>query len=221
SIAEGVAGLAFNDPDRLNAVGERMREDFSRALDAIEDPANGARCLLLTGTGRAFCSGANLAEGNRTEADPERDHGAGLERWYNPTFLRLRALDMPIIAAVNGPAAGVGMSFALAADLILAARSAYFLQAFARIGLVPDGGATYLLPRLVGRARALELSLLAERLPAEKALEWGLVNQVHDDDALMGAATALARRLAAGPTLAYALIRKAYWHSLENDYEAQ
>ncbi|MSP83126.1 MAG: enoyl-CoA hydratase/isomerase [Alphaproteobacteria bacterium] len=216
-IEGGVALLSFNDPATLNAIGTAMRRDLGAALDAIADPGNGARCLLLTGEGRAFCSGANLTE----KDGDDRDAGDALRSWYNPTLTRLRDLPMPIIAAVNGPAAGIGMSFALSADLILAARSAYFLQAFTRIGLVPDGGATYMLPRRIGMARAMELSMLAERLPAETALAWGLINRVVDDGALPAEARALAIRLAAGPTRAYALLRQIYWRSLGNSHEGQ
>ena len=146
--------------------------------------------------------------------------GATLEEWYNPIFERLRGSPVPIVSAVNGVAAGVGMSFALSADIRIAAESAYFLQAFARIGLVPDGGATWILPRLVGVARAMELSLLAERLPAQKALEWGLINRVVDDGTLMDEAMAVARRLADGPA-SLGMIRRLYWRSLENDYTDQ
>ena len=138
-----------------------------------------------------------------------------------PFIRRLRDLPYPIVTAVNGPAAGAGMSLALLGDLILCARSAYFLQAFRRIGLVPDCGSTWLLPRLVGRARAIELSLLGERLPAETALAWGLVNRVFDDEALMGEAMRLARELAAGPTVALGMIRRLYWESQQNSFEQQ
>ena len=217
---EDVAVLAFNDPAVLNAIGHRMREDFSAALDRIE--ASDARCILLTGNGRAFCSGANLNDPDR----PPRDRAAeargeqksDLEGWYNPTLERLRASPIPVVSAVNGVAAGIGMSFALSADIRIAARSSYFLQAFARIGLVPDGGATWILPRLVGMARAMELSMLADRLPAGTAFEWGMVNRVVDDEALMD--EAMARRLAAGPA-SLGMIRRLYWQSLESGYSAQ
>ncbi|MBO0709766.1 MAG: enoyl-CoA hydratase/isomerase family protein [Acetobacteraceae bacterium] len=221
-IADGVARMTLNDPGALNAFGLRLREDFSEALDRIA--AGGARALLITGAGRGFCSGANLADPDR----PPRDRAAesrgeaksDLEAWYNPTFLRLRALEIPVITAVNGVAAGAGMSLALSADIKIAARSAYFLQAFARIGLVPDCGSSYLLARLIGLSRALELSLLAEPLPSERALEWGLINRVVDDSALMSEAMALARRLADGPR-ALGLIRRLYWEGLDNTYAAQ
>jgi 2-(1,2-epoxy-1,2-dihydrophenyl)acetyl-CoA isomerase len=216
------AVLTLNHPEALNAVSLKMIRELNRVLDPIEDPANGARCLLISGAGRGFCAGANLS-------DPEKnmggegaiDLGDGLEKWYNPFFIRLRDLRMPIITAVNGPAAGVGMSLALMGDIVLAARSAFFLQAFRRIGLIPDGGATYILPRMIGLARAMELSLLGERLPAETALEWGLINRIYEDDQLMPAALKLAAELAGGPTEALRLIRKAYWKSIDNTYEEQ
>jgi 2-(1,2-epoxy-1,2-dihydrophenyl)acetyl-CoA isomerase len=221
-VADQVAVLTLNDPTALNAVSLPMLEDIAAALDALEAPDAGARCLILTGEGRGFCAGANLGGGiSREPGSRDSDAGDVLERWYHPILKRMRDLPFPMITAVNGVAAGVGMSFALMGDMILAARSSYFLQAFRRIGLVPDGGSTYLLPRLVGLARAKELSLMAEKLPAEKALEWGLINRVHDDDALMGEARKLADELAAGPTVALGLIRKLYWNSPLNTYDAQ
>ncbi|MFN3233433.1 MAG: enoyl-CoA hydratase/isomerase [Alphaproteobacteria bacterium] len=216
-----VATLTLNDPDALNAVSIPMLEAIGAALDQVEDPASGARCLILTGEGRGFCAGANLGGGISDMDDGERDAGDVLERYYHPLLKRFRDLEMPFIAAVNGVAAGVGMSFAMMGDMILAGRSSYFLQAFRRIGLVPDGGSTYLLPRLVGMARAKELSIMAEKLPAEKAMEWGIVNRVHDDDALMAEAQKLATELANGPTVALKLIRSLYWNSPLNTYDEQ
>jgi len=216
-----VAKLTLNDPDRLNAVSLQVIEELGQAIDEIADPANGARALLITGAGRGFCSGANLSDGRADNTDEERDAGAALEKLYHPFLRKLRALDFPVVTAVNGAAAGVGMSFALMGDIVMASREAFFLQAFARIGLVPDGGATYMLPRRIGLARSLELSLLAERLPAEKALEWGLINSVHEPDALLDAATKMAERLASGPSKSLGLIRKLYWASPENTYEEQ
>ncbi len=221
-IKDNVAVLTLNHPEVLNSVSTQMLSELTDAMTQIEDPDNGARCLVLTGAGRGFCAGANLSDPDRPENKPGgSEERTVLDKWYHPLFLRLRDLRMPYIAAVKGPAAGVGMSLALSADLILAGRSAFFLQAFRQVALVPDGGATYYLPRLVGKARAMELSLLAERLPAEKALEWGMINRVFEDDQLMDEALKMARDLAEGPTVAFALMRKAYWNSLDNTYERQ
>jgi len=217
-----IAILTLNQPEALNAVSFEMLGELADAMEQIESREDEIRCLVITGAGRGFCSGADVT-GIRSSmiTEDERDIGEPLETQYNPLFLRLRDLGMPIITAVNGPAAGVGMSLALMGDLVLAARSCYFLQAFSRIGLIPDGGATYLLPRLVGRARAMELSLLAEKLPAETALQWGLINRVYEDEQLMPEAIKMAKRLSGGPTATYRLLRKAYWQSLENSYREQ
>jgi 2-(1,2-epoxy-1,2-dihydrophenyl)acetyl-CoA isomerase len=223
AFKDNIAVLTLHHPEVLNAVSLLMIRELNQAVEEIEDPANGARCLLVTGAGRAFSAGANLSdtESRMGQADREIDAGQALTQYYNPFFMRLKTLKMPFVTAVNGPAAGVGMSLAMMGDLVLAARSSYFLQAFRRIGLIPDGGATYLLPRLVGFSRAMELSLLGEKLPAQKALEWGLINRVYDDDELMPRAMELCRELAHGPTEALRLIRKAYWESMDNTYEQQ
>ncbi|MBT6274989.1 MAG: enoyl-CoA hydratase/isomerase [Chromatiales bacterium] len=221
---DGIGVLTLNDPSSLNAWGEKMKADFAEAIDKVEDPASGIRCVVITGAGRAFSSGANLndpdAPPRDREAEARGEVPTSLEAYYHPMLLRLRELSVPLVAAVNGVAAGVGMSFALSTDLVVMSKSAYFLQAFARIGLVPDGGSTYILPRLIGAKRAVELSLLADKLPAEKALEWGLVNRVVEDNRLMDEALALAKRLATGP-MSLGLIRKMYWQSLDNDYPTQ
>lgn len=214
-----VAVLKFNHPEVMNAVGSRMLDDFFTALAEIRKPDNGARCLLLTGEGRGFCAGANLQDEDRGER--QGGAGDGLRTRYHPILMQLRDLEMPMVTAVNGAAAGVGMSFAMMGDIVCAAKNAFFLQAFARIGLVPDGGSTFMLPRLVGWGRAAELSLLAERLPAEKAEAWGLVNRLYEDnDALMAGAMGIARQLANGPR-SLALIRKAYWSTWHNAFEQQ
>ncbi len=215
---DNVAVLTFNHPEVLNAIGGEMLEGLGAAMREIEDPNNGARCLLLTGAGRGFCAGANLADQDR---HGERGVGGLLRGSYHPLLLALRDLPMPLVTAVNGAAAGVGMSFAIMGDIVCASANAFFLQAFARIGLVPDGGATFLLPRLVGWGRAMELSLLAERLPAAQAHEWGLVNRVYDDNAaLMDGAMGIAKKLAAGPA-SLSLIRRLYWATWQNAYEQQ
>ena len=218
-IDGNVALLTLNHPEVMNAVSQEMLGGLMAALDQVEDRKNGARCLLITGAGRGFCAGANLQP--RSEGSRSGDAGSVLETLYHPFLRRLRELPMPIVTAVNGAAAGVGMSFALMGDLCVCARSAYFLQAFRRIGLVPDGGSTWILPRLIGKARAMELSLLGERLPSEKALEWGLISRVVDDGELMPKAKELAQDLANGPTVSLRLIRRLYWESTDNSYEEQ
>ena len=197
-----VATIRLNRPDSLNALSAPMLEELRAAVEGLE--GSGARCLLITGEGRGFSSGADLASGGGL---PE-DAGMALERYYNPLVEALFGLEIPVVAAVNGPAAGAGASLALCADLVIAARSAYFLQAFVNIGLIPDAGATWLLPRLVGRARALEMMMLGERIGAEQALEWGLIARVVDVEFLAEEAVALATRLAQGPTVALGLIRR-------------
>src|SRR6266481_6588188 len=215
---EGPLGiLTLNHPEVMNAVSPEMLGGLMQAIDAVEDVKNGLRCVVMTGAGRGFCAGANL----QPASGGSRDAGSVLETQYHPFLRRLRELPIPFVTAVNGAAAGVGMSFALMGDLVLCARSAYFLQAFRRIGLVPDGGSTWILPRLIGKVRAMELSLLGEKLPAETALQWGLVNRVYDDGELIEKAKTLATDLANGPTKALSLIRRLYWESLDNSYEEQ
>ena len=216
-----VAILKLDHQEVMNAVSIDMLGGLAEALDAIDDKRDEVRCLVITGAGRAFCTGANLQGRNQQQKPGKSNAGAALETAFHPFLRRLRKLHCPIVTAVNGPAAGAGMSFALMGDLILCARSSYFLQAFRRIGLVPDCGSTWLLPRLIGKARSVELSLLGERLPAEKALEWGLVNRVYDDGALMEETMKVAHDLANGPTVALSLIRKLYWDSPENTLEDQ
>lgn len=218
---DGPVGIVtLNHPEVMNAVSAEMLGGLMKALDQIEDPKNGVRCMLMTGAGRGFCAGANLQPSGGGPSG-SRDAGSVLETQYHPFLRRLRELPIPFVTAVNGAAAGVGMSFALMGDLVLCARSAYFLQAFRRIGLIPDGGSTWILPRLLGKARAMELSLLGEKLPAEKALEWGLINRVFDDADLIAKAREFASDLANGPTVALSLIRRLYWESADNTYEEQ
>lgn len=218
-----VGVLTLNHPEVLNAVSPEMLKGLLGAMAYIEKPSTGFRALVLTGEGRGFCAGANLTggAGSNDFGANERDAGAALETVYHPFLRRLRNLKMPFVTAVNGAAAGVGMSFAMMGDMILASKSAFFLQAFRRIGLVPDGGSTWLLPRLVGLARAKELSLLGDKLSAERALEWGLINRVYDDAELLPQALKLADELANGPTVALGLIRNLYWQSPQNTYEQQ
>ena len=213
-----IAVLTLNAPEVLNALSSDMVAEISAGISEASQPDSGIRCLMMTGEGRAFCSGANLSGGGSASELPPA--GSVLETHYAPVMNKLRNLPFPSMTAVNGVAAGVGMSFAMMGDLVIAARSAYFLQAFAKIGLVPDGGATYFLPRMIGWSRALELSLLADRLPAETAAEWGLINRVVPDEDLKDEALKLAQRLADGPR-SLGLIRKAYWRSFENSFSEQ
>jgi 2-(1,2-epoxy-1,2-dihydrophenyl)acetyl-CoA isomerase len=196
-----VATVTLNRPDSLNALNGAMVDELRAAVEMLPDL--GARCLLLAGAGRGFSSGADLAAGGGLPDDV----GEALETHFNPLIEALFACPLPVVAAVNGPCAGAGCSLALAADLVVAGRSAYFLQAFINIGLIPDAGATWLLPRLAGRARAMEMMMLGERIPASQAADWGLINRVVDDEDLASEAVALATRLALGPTVAYGLLR--------------
>ncbi len=210
SEADGVATLTINRPDRLNSLHTGVIAEMIRAVDQIRDGVSGARCLLLTGAGRGFSSGADLSGGGAGGGGGGRgpiDAGGVLETHFNVLLERLFALPVPFVTAVNGPAAGAGCSYALAGDIIVAAKSAYFLQAFVNIGLVPDVGSTWLLPRMVGRARAARMMMLGERIPAEQAFAWGLVSEVVEDADLMPRATEIAQKLARGPTRALALIR--------------
>lgn len=218
TLDENIAILKLNAPEVLNAMSPDMVTEISAAISEVSQANSDVRCLLMTGEGRAFCSGANLQPRGKTAGMPPA--GQLLETHYAPVMNKLRQLPFPFVTAVNGLAVGVGMSFALMGDIVLAAESAYFLQAFAKIGLVPDGGATYMLPRMIGLGRALELSLLAERLPAPQALEWGLINRVIADEDLMDASITMAKRLANGPR-SLGMIRKLYWQSLENSHAEQ
>jgi len=208
--------LTLNRPDRLNAAPPGL---FVELRDAIGD-LGGARAVLVTGAGRAFCSGADVGGGALGSDDPGNTTYRALTESYNPTMAAFADLAVPVVSAVRGPAAGIGCSLALAADFCVASETAYFLQAFVNIGLVPDGGASWMLPRLIGKARATEMMMLGERVPAAKALEWGMIHKVVADDALDAEAFALAGRLAAGPTVALGLMKRGLNHAFENGYEA-
>lgn len=220
SIEDGVQRLTLNRPEKLNAFNPALLAALGEAFAQAEGDA-AIRAVLLTGAGRGFCAGADLDQRDVGPHAPPMDLGAGLEKVYNPMVRRMRALEKPIVCAVNGIAAGAGTSLAFACDIVLAARSAAFLQAFARIGLVPDAGATYFLPRLIGTARAMGMALLAEPLSAEDAERWGLVWRCVDDVALMSEAEALAQKLAGGPTRTYGLIKRALYASEGNTLDAQ
>jgi 2-(1,2-epoxy-1,2-dihydrophenyl)acetyl-CoA isomerase len=217
-IAGSVATLALARPERLNAIGAATHPELRDALDRVEGDKN-VRCLVLTGEGRAFCSGQDLSE--RVERPANFDAGDSLDKNYNPLVRRLAAFPIPTIAAVNGPAAGAGANIALACDIILMARSAYLQQAFARIGLVPDAGGTWFLPRLVGLKSALAMCLFADRISAEDCERMGIAWKIFDDDIFAGEVAKHAAILAAGPTLAYRLTKKALMASGANDLATQ
>jgi len=220
SVDAGVQTLTLNRPEKLNAFNPEMHKELRAALErALDDGA--IRAVLLTGAGRGFCSGQDLAERNVAPGAAPIDLSVSLGSYYNPLVRRLRELPKPIVCAVNGVAAGAGANIALACDIVLAARSASFVQSFARLGLVPDSGGTYFLPRLAGTARAMGLALLAEPLPAEQAERWGLIWKVFDDDRLMTEATSLAKRLASGPTKGFGLLKRAMYASAGNSLDAQ
>ncbi|EPR15218.1 enoyl-CoA hydratase [Sphingobium indicum IP26] len=211
-VEDGVATLTFNRPERLNAIDEQMVGEAYEAVSAIEDD-DSIRVLVITGAGRAFSSGADLAGGDLEPG--EVDAGRVLETLFNPLLEKLFALSVPVVAAVNGPAAGAGCSLALAADITVAAESAYFLQAFINIGLVPDVGSTWVLPRQVGRARATAMMMLGERIPALQAADWGLIWKCVPDAELHDEVRKIARKFAAGPTRAYAMVRTGIRDALE------
>lgn len=217
-LEQGVATLTLNRPEVLNALDETLlavlRDSFSRAAD---DEA--VRAIVVTGAGRAFCAGADLGAGNVGNGEP--DLGERLRRRYHPLIRAIRACPKPVISAVNGVAAGAGMSIALAGDVVFAGASALFLQAFTRIGLIPDAGSTYFLPRYVGEMRARALAILAEKLPAAEAERIGLVWKVLPDEELLPYALTTATQLARQPTRAYALAKQALNASLDNDLATQ
>lgn len=212
---DDVASVRLNRPETLNAL---TREMSTELIDAIDRAEREARAMLIGGSGRAFCSGADLSGGFAAVDDPDRDVGALLEAAFHPMIQRMRDATIPIVTAVRGPAAGMGSALALAGDLIVAGEGAVFIQAFRQIGLVPDGGTSYLLARAIGRVRAMELMLLGSKLPAATALDWGLINRVVADDAVDDAALALAHELAQGP-FALRLIKRGAWAALDASLE--
>jgi 2-(1,2-epoxy-1,2-dihydrophenyl)acetyl-CoA isomerase len=219
-LENNVARLTLNRPDRLNSFTVQMHEEVADALSNL----GAARCLVLTGAGRGFCAGQDLSD--RAVAPGEAvDIGESVELRYNPLVRTLVNLPMPVIARVNGVAAGAGANIALACDIVIAAKSAKFIQSFAAIGLIPDSGGTWILPRLVGQARALGLALTGEPLGAERAAEWGLIWKAVDDDQLDAEVDTLAARFAAGPTRGLAriksMIRESWGQSLDAALDAQ
>jgi 2-(1,2-epoxy-1,2-dihydrophenyl)acetyl-CoA isomerase len=220
NVTDGVARLTLNRPERLNSFNAQMHEDVRHALAALQSYET-ARVLVLTGAGRGFCAGQDLSDRTVAPGSERADLGASIERHYKPLILALRRLPIPVLAAVNGVAAGAGANLALACDLVVATRSASFVQAFARIGLLPDSGGTWFLPRLVGPARALGLALLGEKLPANQAAEWGLIWRCVDDEDFAAEIDSLAAGLAAAPTLALRRIKQAVHAAWHNTLEQQ
>lgn len=220
--AGAVSTITLNRPDKLNAFTVEMHGELRAALaEVAEDGAT--RCLLLTGAGRGFCAGQDLSDRVMTAgADGAApDLGESLENRYNPLVRAIRVLEMPVVCAVNGVAAGAGANLALACDIVLAAKSASFIQAFCKIGLIPDSGGTWTLPRLIGRARATALAMLGDKVPAEQAAAWGMIWRAVDDDQLMQEARALAEHLAGQATRGLALVKRALDESWDNSLDAQ
>lgn len=215
NVAGGIATLTLSRPDRLNAFTNAMHEEVREALALVRSgrEQGSVRVLVLTGAGRGFCAGQDLSDRAVAPGGEAPDLGESIERNYKPLVLAIRGLDMPVIAAVNGVAAGAGANIALACDMVFAARSASFIQSFAKLGLIPDTGGTWILPRLLGPARALGLAMTGEKLSAEQAADWGLIWKCVDDEQLMPTVQAIAAQLAAGPTFGYAQTKRAIWGS--------
>jgi len=217
-----VATITLNRPEKLNCFTQAMIGEIRHALERAAAPASGTRCLVITGAGRGFCSGQDLTESVARRTDGQMpDLGETVEKSYSPMIRAMRELEMPVLIAVNGVAAGAGCGFALAGDIVVAARSASFLLPFAKIGLAADGGATWTLPRLVGHARALAMTMLAEPVTAEEAAQWGMIWKCVDDAELMPAVRRMAEHLASQPTRALALSKKLLQASTSNPLDAQ
>ncbi|GAA0686002.1 2-(1,2-epoxy-1,2-dihydrophenyl)acetyl-CoA isomerase PaaG [Marinobacterium maritimum] len=219
-ITDGVAVLTLNRPDRMNSFNTEMHAEVRDAIKQAKKSEE-VRCLLITGNGRGFCAGQDLSDRN---VDPNAEMpnlGESIEKNYNPLIRSLQALEMPVICAVNGVAAGAGANIAFACDIVLAARSASFIQAFCKIGLVPDSGGTWTLPRLVGHARAMALSMLGDKISAEQAMAWGMIWKCVDDETLKDEALTMAKQLATQPTKGLALIKRAIQSSWDNSFDEQ
>jgi 2-(1,2-epoxy-1,2-dihydrophenyl)acetyl-CoA isomerase len=222
-LENNIARLTLNRPDKLNSFNETMHLEVREALNQVK--ANGARVLLITGAGRAFCAGQDLSDRQTKPGESSVDLGESIEKYYAPLVRTLRALPLPVVAGVNGVAAGAGVSLALACDLVIATKSASFIQSFAKLGLIPDTGGTFFLPRLVGPARALGMAMLGDRLPAEQAAAWGLIWRCVEDEAFAGTVEQLVHTLANAPTkgLAYtkAAINKSAGNSLDQQLDLE
>ena len=219
-IADGVATLTLNRPDKLNSFTQAMHLEVRAALDQLKAD-NTVRVLLLTGAGRGFCAGQDLSDRAVEPGAQGVDLGHSVETYYAPLVLALKALPMPVICAVNGVAAGAGANIALACDIVLAAKSASFVEVFCKLGLIPDTGGTWHLPRLVGHARAMGMALLGEKITAEVAEQWGLIWKCVPDEALMDQATAMARHFASAPTKGLAFTKQALQVSHANTLPEQ
>jgi 2-(1,2-epoxy-1,2-dihydrophenyl)acetyl-CoA isomerase len=218
-IADGVATLTLNRPDRLNSFTAAMHGEVRAALDHAGRHPD-VRCLVLTGAGRGFCAGQDLADRAVAPGDAPVDLGASIENYYKPLLLALRGLEMPTICAVNGVAAGAGANIPFACDLVYAAKSTSFIQSFSKIGLIPDCGGTWWLPRLIGPARAMGLALLGDKLSAEQAEQWGLIWRCVQDHELMPTVITVAKQLAAGPTRGYVRTRQAIENAMQLPFAA-
>ncbi len=219
-VEEGAARLTLNRPEKLNSFTGQMHEEIRDALSRLENDDR-ARVLLLTGAGRAFCAGQDLSERSMAPGEETVDLGASIEKYYAPLVRQVRSLKMPVLCAVNGVAAGAGANLAFACDLVIAAKSASFIQSFCKLGLIPDTGGTYFLPRLAGTARAMGLALLGEKISAEQAAQWGLIWRCVDDAEFRPEVERLVCHLATGPTAGYARIKQALYTSGQNSLERQ
>lgn len=219
-ITDGVAVLTLNRPDSLNSFNAQMHGEVKEALKTVKK-SDEVRCLLITGNGRGFCAGQDLSDRNVAPGAEMPNLGESIEKNYNPLIRTINGLEMPVICAVNGVAAGAGANIAFACDIVLAAKSASFIQAFCKIGLVPDSGGTYTLPRLVGPARAMALAMLGDKIKAEQAEQWGMIWKAIDDEALKDEALAMAKQLATQPTRGLALIKRAINASWDNSFDEQ
>ena len=220
ALDAGIARLTFNRPDRLNSFNDAMHAEVRDALARTRDDAS-TRVLLITGAGRGFCAGQDLSDRAVSASDAPVDLGASIERNYKPLVLGLRSLPMPVICAVNGVAAGAGANLAFACDIVIAAKSASFIESFSKLGLIPDTGGTYFLPRLVGTARAMGMAMFGDKISAEQAAAWGLIWQCVDDAELPALAQKLAAHFAQAPTRGLARTKEAIYASGANSLEAQ
>ncbi|WP_293268727.1 2-(1,2-epoxy-1,2-dihydrophenyl)acetyl-CoA isomerase PaaG [Neptunomonas sp.] len=220
AISEGIAVLTLNRPDSLNSFNAQMHSEVRSALKDVKRDKS-VRCLLLTGNGRGFCAGQDLGDRNVAPGSEAPNLGESIEKNYSPMLRTIRSLEMPVICAVNGVAAGAGANIAFACDIVLAAKSASFIQAFCKIGLIPDCGGTWTLPRLVGPARAMALSLLGDKISAEQAEQWGMIWKSVENESLKDEAMAMAQHFASQPTKGLALIKRAIQASATNTFDEQ